>query len=283
MIDRLLAAQDGVVTSAHARAAGLSSDALERRVRSGRWRRVSPGVYVALDRPFTDTARVRCAVWSTTSGVLTGTSAAFWLGLTTHLPPLVEVTVPLTASGRPAPGVRLRRRTLDAADIVEVRRVRVSGLALTVLEASVVLGQEVMDRQLQRHATLLGLRRAQDRNRGRHGSTKAERLLRAAESGARSEAERLVVRLLTVSGLRGWVVNHPFGGYVLDIAFPLQRLAIEIDGWAFHSDTAAFQRDRIRQNVLSASWTVLRYTWRDLTERPGDVIAEIRALVDRVQ
>jgi very-short-patch-repair endonuclease len=108
-------------------------------------------------------------------------------------------------------------------------------------------------------------------------------LLRAAESGARSEAERLVVRLLTVSGLRGWVLNHPFGGYVLDIAFRLQRLAIEIDGWAFHSDSAAFQRDRIRQNVLSASWTVLRYTWRDLTERPGDVIAEIRALVDRVQ
>ncbi len=283
MIDRLLSSQDGVVTSTHARAAGLSADAIEWRVRSGRWRRVSRGVYVARDRPFTDAARARCAVWSTSHGVLTGTSAAFWLGITTHLPPRVEVTVPLTSSGRAVPGVVLRRRTLDAADIVEVRRLRVTGLALTVLEASAVLGQEVMDRQLQRNATVIALRRAQDRNRGRRGSPAAETLLRAAEGGARSEAERLAVRVLRAARLTGWVINHPFGPYIIDIAFPAQRVAIEIDGWAFHSDTRAFHHDRIRQNVLSASWTVLRYTWQDLTERPDAVAAEIRAFVDRVQ
>ncbi|MGB6181195.1 MAG: type IV toxin-antitoxin system AbiEi family antitoxin domain-containing protein [Rhodococcus sp. (in: high G+C Gram-positive bacteria)] len=282
MIGKLLAVQDGVITSAQARAAGLTADAVERRVRSGRWRRVTRGVYVALDRPFTDAARARCAVLSTRCGVLTGTGAAYWLGLNPVLPPMVEVTVPRTASGRAAPGVRLRRRTLDAADVVEVRRLRVTGLALTVLECAAVLGPEVMDRQLQRNANLVSLRRAQDRNRGRAGSRVSESQLRAAEGGARSEAERLVVRLLTSSGLTGWVVNHPFGKYVIDIAFPELRLAIEIDGWAFHSDATAFQRDRERQNVLSRDWTVLRYTWRDLTDRPRDVIAEIRLFTDRV-
>ncbi|WP_308115763.1 hypothetical protein [Rhodococcus sp. BP-241] len=54
---------------------------------------------------------------------------------------------------------------------------------------------------------------------------------------------------------------------------------MEIDGWAFHSDSAAFHRDRIRQNVLSREWTVLRYTWRDLVERPDEVAAEVRRFV----
>jgi very-short-patch-repair endonuclease len=44
-----------------------------------------------------------------------------------------------------------------------------------------------------------------------------------------------------------------------------------------------FRRDRQRQNaVVLAGWTVLRFTWHDLTQRPNEVIAEIRlALHDR--
>ncbi|GEM_PF-877438 len=52
-------------------------------------------------------------------------------------------------------------------------------------------------------------------------------------------------------------------------------------GLPFRRD--AFQRDRSRQNVLSQSWTVLRYTWADLTERPEHVVAEIVATVDRIR
>ena len=49
----------------------------------------------------------------------------------------------------------------------------------------------------------------------------------------------------------GWQANYPVGRYVVDIAFPRQRVAIEIDGWAFHSDQPAFQNDRERQNWLA--------------------------------
>ena len=283
MIEKVLARQDGVITAAQARDAGLTHRVIEGRVNSGAWRRIARGLYVAVDRPFTDEARARCAVWSTGSGVLSGAGAAFWLGLTTYLVPVIEVTVPRTASGRSASGVRIRRRTLDPADVVELRGIRVTRLELTVLEASTVLGQQLVDRQLQRNATLPALRRAQDRNARRHGHRVAERYLLAAEGGARSEAERLAIRLLTADGLTGWEVNHPFGGYVIDIAFPALRLAIEIDGWAFHSDSTVFHRDRRRQNVLVRHWTVLRYTWHDLTHRPDEVIAEIRRFVTRVQ
>lgn len=86
----------------------------------------------------------------------------------------------------------------------------------------------------------------------RRGSTAIRRLLDTAAGGARSEAERLIIRLLRQAQISGWTANFAVGGYVIDIAFPHQRVAIEIDGWAFfHSDQATFQNDRVRQNRLA--------------------------------
>ena len=106
------------------------------------------------------------------------------------------------------------------------------------------------------------------------------RLLQAASDGARSEAERLLIRLLHAAQIKGWKANHSVSGYVVDVAFPKQRVAIEVDGWAFHRDQKTFQNDRKRQNRIALSgWQVLRFTWLDLTEHPQRVIAEIaRAL-----
>ncbi len=75
--------------------------------------------------------------------------------------------------------------------------------------------------------------------------------------------------------MEGWVCNHPVGGYFVDVAFPDRMLAVEIDGMAFHRDAETFQRDRRRRNDLIAlGWTVLNYTWADLTERPGGYVVE---------
>jgi very-short-patch-repair endonuclease len=66
----------------------------------------------------------------------------------------------------------------------------------------------------------------------------------------------------------------------VDVAFGQVRLAIEVDGWAFHTTPARFQRDRQRQNrLVAAGWTVLRFTWHDLTDRPDYVLATVRALL----
>lgn len=65
------------------------------------------------------------------------------------------------------------------------------------------------------------------------------------------------------------------------MAFPAHRLAIETDGWAFHSDQEVFQKDRDRQNEIALmGWQILRFTWLDVTEYPQRVIAEIRFAVD---
>lgn len=66
----------------------------------------------------------------------------------------------------------------------------------------------------------------------------------------------------------------------LDLAFPAARVAVEIDGLAYHSDAKRFQYDRTRQNLLvSLGWTVLRFTWRDLQDRPDYVVATIQQVV----
>ena len=117
-------------------------------------------------------------------------------------------------------------------------------------------------------------------NKGRYGSPRARKLLYAAGDGARSQAERLFVKLLKDAGITGWVANHPVGGYVIDFAFPASKVAIEIDGWAFHQDPTVFNGDRVRQNKLALlGWQVLRFTWRDLTEHPERVVATVRRAI----
>ena len=281
MIESYLRRHDGVITLAQARHAGLSEYAVRRKVRSGQWRRCGPGVYFADDRPFTAAAQLRAAVWGRGSlAVASGLAAAWWLGLMNLRPGIFEVTVPRTASGRGGPGVRVRRRDLCAEDIFEDRGLRVTGLSLTVLEAAVRPngGAALMDSALQRRLRLEDLQRAHVRNARRHGAASARRLLDAAAGGARSEAERIVVQLLRNAGIGGWHANYRVGPYRVDVAFPVQRVAIEIDGWAFHSDQQTFQSDRKRQNWLALQgWQVLRFTWLDITQHPERVLSAIRA------
>ncbi len=63
----------------------------------------------------------------------------------------------------------------------------------------------------------------------------------------------------------------------VDFAYPDQRLAIEVDGFAAHSTVDAFRRDRSRQNALvTAGWTVLRFTWTEVDRCSPGVGSAIR-------
>lgn len=53
--------------------------------------------------------------------------------------------------------------------------------------------------------------------------------------------------------------------------------AVEVDGYGPHSSREAFQSDRARRNALVlAGWTVLRFTWADVRDRPAAVAAVLR-------
>ncbi len=138
----------------------------------------------------------------------------------------------------------------------------------------------IMDSALQRSVELRALWHAHLRNKGRYGSPAARRLLQAAEDNAHSEAERLLIRMLRAAKITGWKANYPVAGYRVDVGFPKQKVALEVDGFAFHSDSEDFHQDRKRQNAIAlAGWQVLRFTWLDLIEYPDRVIAEIERAI----
>ena len=280
MIENLLRRHDGVITGTQARGEGISQDTIERKVRSGSWRRLSRGVYFADDRPFTDAARIRAAVWAHGDrATASGLAAAWWLNMARWAPTLVEVTVPRASNHPRRTGIRLRRRDLDPADVIINKELRVTAAPLTAIEAAVRRGggPKLIDEALQRDVPLRTLWTAHLRNKGRHGSPAARRMLRAADGGARSEAERLFKQLLTVARITDWKANQRIAGYEVDFVFTGPKVAIEIDGLAFHSDSDAFHHDRVKQNAIAlAGWQVLRFTWIDLVEYPDRVIAEVR-------
>jgi very-short-patch-repair endonuclease len=285
-LDWYLRRQSGVISRAQARAAGLSEDAVDRRVSRGRWDRLYPGVYLSAHHPYTDEVRLRAAVlWAGKDAVAHGVSAAWWHDLGPDLPATVEVTVRRGRNPSTQAGVVIRRRNLPYPDLIAVRDLWVTDLPLTVLEAAIVLGpggSELLDQALQRRVKFAAVYRAHCRNQGRRGSEEASRLLAVAADRAASHAERLLVRLLREAEITGWELNYPFQDYLIDVAFPPQRVAIEVDGWAWHVSADRFVGDRRRHNALvSLQWTVLRFTWHDLVARPDDVVDEIRAALAR--
>ena len=64
--------------------------------------------------------------------------------------------------------------------------------------------------------------------------------------------------------------------YRIDFAYPEQMVAIEADGWAYHSDRISWSADQVRANVLTVrGWRVLRFTEHDVSHRPDWVIDSI--------
>jgi very-short-patch-repair endonuclease len=283
VLNDYLRRHDGVITLDQARAAGLSARVIQRRLKSGDWARCSRGVYFVNDRPFSDAARIRAAVWGYGAGAAaSGLAAAWWHALTRFAPEIAEVTVPRDSHGRRHTDTRVRRRSLDECDIVERRGLRVTSLPLTVVEAAAKRGggPKLMDNALQRHVDLNSLWHAHLRNKGRTGAPRSRLLLQAASDGSRSVAERLLIKILNDAGITGWKANYRVGGYRVDVGFPGPRVVLEVDGMAFHTGAEEFQIDRQRQNAIVLNgWQVLRFTWLDLTEYPDRVVAVTRAAI----
>ena len=187
-------------------------------VRSGQWRRLSPGVYFVDDREFTAAARVRAGVWGYgESATASGTAAAWWHGLLTEPPEIVEVTVARTATGRARDGIRLRRRNLFPADVVNVRDLQVTALALTVVETAPGRRWTEGDGPCAANAG-----RAHVRNKGPlritscpdHAAGRRRQHPFEPNAGWSADAPGSAPRL---------VCNHPVGPYLVDNAFPKPR------------------------------------------------------------
>ena len=71
--------------------------------------------------------------------------------------------------------------------------------------------------------------------------------------------------------------NAPVAGFEVDALWPVERVVVELDGWADHKERAAAARDRDTTNRLQvAGYLVLRFLYGDVVGRPGEVAATIR-------
>jgi hypothetical protein len=108
-------------------------------------------------------------------------------------------------------------------------------------------------------------------------------LLGLIAGGSQSELEVFGVRhVLVVPGLPPCRQQHrlvlPDGPVFLDAAWPEVKLAVELDGAAFHGSQESRERDLRRDAALAAmGWVVLRFSYRRLTRHPEACRAQIAA------
>jgi very-short-patch-repair endonuclease len=74
-------------------------------------------------------------------------------------------------------------------------------------------------------------------------------------------------------------VDLPDGPVRLDAAWPELKIAVEFDGAACHGRLGDRERDLRRDAALAAlGWVVLRFGYRDVTERPHVCRARVVAV-----
>ncbi|MDV6306890.1 MULTISPECIES: type IV toxin-antitoxin system AbiEi family antitoxin domain-containing protein [Gordonia] len=152
---RIALNNDGVITAADVRSAGLSRPAVRRRVTCGAWVSQGRGIYTLADHPITARTKARLAVHKTgPNAVLSGLSAVWWQGLADN-PSTITVTAPRHSHGREVEGVRVRYRDLDDAEVIVRSDLRVTTLALSVLEAAIEESVSVVDNALLRRRVSL--------------------------------------------------------------------------------------------------------------------------------
>jgi very-short-patch-repair endonuclease len=104
----------------------------------------------------------------------------------------------------------------------------------------------------------------------------------SAAAEARSELERGFLDLVRDSRLPPPQVNVLVEGYLVDAYWPAARLVVELQGYAYHSDREAFERDHARLARLKlAGCEVLALTWRQVTAERSWVAEAISSLLAR--
>lgn len=295
-VARLATQQHGVFARHQHEALGGTRSRERTRLGSGRWWSVHPAVFAIAGAALTWEGRVLAACLAAPGAVASHRSAARLWQLDGSFPQQPEISVPRGRRPRLA-GVTVHETTDSALWEVQRRRsIPVTGLGRTVVDLGAVLrparvGQTV-DHVLR--AGLLDLDAlwsvyVRHRRRGRNGTGVLRGVLEsvAAERGVHeSFFERLVFELLVDAGLPRPVVQHEVrdghGRFVarLDLAYPPQRIAIELLGKQYHLTDAAFERDPRRRNRLELlGWAVLEFTWRAYVDQPGRLCAAVAEAV----
>jgi very-short-patch-repair endonuclease len=283
----------GVVDRQQLLTAGIPAHAIDSRVAAGLLRPIHRGVYAVGPVQSDDAPEMAAALGCGQKAFISHRSAGGLWHL--HAKP-ARSRIDVTVVARHAPrhrGVRIHRvLSLGADEVTRVRRIPVTTPARTLFDLATVLPSRQLEQAIalseRAHAgTWRRLVALLARYPARPGTPKLRELLKGERNPAlaRSQAEERFLSLVRRARLPAPETNVRLGSYELDFLWRDQRLAIEVDGFAFHGDRGAFEADRRRDADLAASGIqVLRVTWRQITEEPeATLVRMVRALGERAQ
>lgn len=290
-LDRLAGGQHGAFRLDQAVALGLSANTVRQRALRESWRRPHVGVFVLPGAPPGPRLAASAAVLAAGPRALVAGRTAAWLwGLRRSPVGHVELIVPADRAAPRLRGVRTVRTVSLWQDDADIRDgLVVTTVARTVCELARTCTFEALldavSTAAQRRLVSLGEVERCRRRMGRYrGAAQLRRVLGQLEcERTDSGLERDVRRLLRSAGLRpapGIYELRADGALVarLDIAFPAERVAVEVDGFAWHATPAHLRRDHVRENAIKAlGWLPLRVGYVELTRHPARFVAQLRA------
>jgi hypothetical protein len=279
-----------------------SASSVARWTANGDLVQLHPGVVILPAHLADATTRTRAAgLWA--RGPVSHISALrLWGVLDQHSEP-VHVTVPADRFPRNAAGVVVHRTTLWLP-VAAVDGIPVTPLSRSLVDAwdwshrarrgvpnggGPAVRQAVIECVRSRRAGESELRARSARQRAHAGRAELLGLLDLLAGGCESELEIWGVTQVLPGppDLPPWVQQHEIrlddGRRIrLDAAYLEARVAVELDGAAFHGSRAARERDLRRDTALATlGWVVLRFSYARLMADPVGCRREIEAVVRR--
>lgn len=268
VVARLATAPHGVFTANQLREAGVGRSVLTDRVAAGRLFRLHQGVYsVVPPKLLRIEGRWLAAVYACGEGaVLSHTAAAALWDLRTIPSGPIHVTIPTRAGHRKRDGIVIHRSSTLLTSQTTLRR------AIPVTKPA---------------RTLSDLRRLLPRNQFEAAARRAEKmhldtggLLDPDPEPDATELERRLLALCRRHGRPKPRTQVIIGPYTVDFLWPEHHLIVEADSFEHHRPRSAFESDRARDAWLVArGYRVVRFTWRQLGDEPGTVVAVLRGLL----
>jgi REase_MTES_1575/Transcriptional regulator, AbiEi antitoxin len=278
--------QHGVVATWQLIQLGMTERAIKHRVDTGRLHRIHRGVYAVGRRNLTRRGYWMAAVlaYGPKSAISHRTAAALH-----ELKPTaqrkIDVTLPTTRRNRPT--IRVHTGSLTPEETTTHERIRVTTVARTIVDLAAVLDPDQLLRVIEQGERMgvldfLALRKATARAEGRPGAATLRQILATYTEAppTRSELERTFLSRIEQAGLPRPIINATAAGLEVDFLWPEQRLIVELDGRAYHTNPRAFEQDRLRDaTLLRAGYRVLRITYRRLQDEPGKVLNDVHSLL----
>lgn len=294
---KVVAETHSIITLRQFEAVGGSARLAQRRVASGRWEQLWPGVYRIAGVAWTYEAKVLAAVLAAGPGAVASHLCAarlYGIGFATATP---ELSIPRGRRSRSPKTVRVHTSTdLDRCNIRRIDGIPVTDPSRTLLDVgrylrAPALGRAVEAARRADHVTWDSLTHtlAAHARQGRHGIRRLREVISIGmltEGVTDTDSELVALALVREHGLPDPVLHHRIrdahGELIaeLDLAYPAQKAAVEIDG-TVHLDPVVRRKDEARDHHLrQLGWTIRRVWYEIPLREPKAFVQTVRSLLD---